>query len=80
MDDELKGVAIPNIPKLGWLASMFRSRFLLQYWLNNQLHQVWVSGFREKSESCIIYQDYATKKTSIIKSDRPITYTLTSDK
>ncbi len=80
MSDELEGVSIPEIPRLGWLARLFRSRFLLQYWLNDELYTVWVSAFKEKADNCIIYQDYGTKKATIIKSDRPITYTLTSDK
>lgn len=80
MNQDLEGITIPEIPRLSWLARLFRSRFLLQYWLNDEFYQVWVSRFQEKSDCCIVYQDYATKKATIIKSDRAITYTLTSDK
>ena len=80
MSDEQTSISIPELPQLGWLAKLFRSRFLLQYWLNGELHSVWVSAFKEKADNCIVYQDYATKNATIIKSDRPITYTLTSAK
>ena len=73
-------LGIPEIPHLGWFSRMFRKRFLLQYWLNGELNQVWVSKFQEKNDRCIIYQDYGTKRATIIKSDSAITYTLTSDK
>ena len=73
-------IGIPELPQLGWFSRLFRSRFLLQYWLNGEITQVWVAKFQEKNDRCIIYQDYGTKRATIIKSDLPITYTLTSDK
>ena len=36
--------------------------------------------FQEKADNCIIYQDYVTKKVTVVKSDRPITYTITEVK
>lgn len=71
---------IPEIPELGWIKRLFRSRSLLTYWLDGKTHQVWICNFYEKNDTCIIYQDYATKQRTIIKSDRPIIYTITETK
>ena len=66
-----------DIPDVGWWRGLFRSRSFLQYWLGNEIRQAWVMRFEEKADNCIVYQDYITKKITVIKSDRPITYTLT---
>ena len=66
-----------DYPELGWLKSLFRKRNFLQYWLNGELQTAWVCNFYEKSERCIVYQDYVTKQATIVKSDHPIVYTLT---
>lgn len=65
---------------VGFWKRIFRSRCLLQYWLNGQLYSIYVTEFKEKSDRCIIYRDYVTRATTIIKSDAPITYTLTVEK
>jgi hypothetical protein len=71
----------PNdLPELSWWKRIFRSRSLLQYWLGKELRQAWVMRFEEKSDNCIIYQDYVTKKVTVVKSNHPITYTLTEIK
>jgi hypothetical protein len=71
----------PNdIPDLAWWQRIFRSRSLLQYWLGGELRQIWVMRFEEKTDNCIIYQDYSTKKVTVVKSNHPITYTLTEIK
>ena len=68
---------VNDIPELAWWKRLFRSRSYLQYWLGNEIRTAWVMRFEEKNDQCIIYQDYATKKITVIKSDRPITYTIT---
>ena len=65
---------------VGFWARIFRSRCLLQYWLGHKMYSVYVTNFKEKSDTCIVYDDYVTKRTTVIKSDRPITYTLTVEK
>jgi hypothetical protein len=69
-----------NPSDVGFWARIFRSRSFLQYWQGQQLISVYVTDFKEKSDNCIVFQDYVTKKTTIVKSDRPINYTLTVEK
>lgn len=71
---------LPEIPELGWIKRLFRTRSLLTYWLDGKIHQVWICNFFEKNDTCIIYQDYASKKRTIVKSDRPIIYTISETK
>ena len=65
---------------VGFWKRIFRSRCLLQYWLNDQLYSIYVTEFKEKGDNCIVYRDYVTGATTIIKSDKAITYTLTVEK
>lgn len=65
---------------VGFWGRIFRSRCLLQYWQGDQLVSVYVMDFKEKADNCITFRDYVTKKISVVKSDRPITYTLTVEK
>lgn len=59
---------------------IFRSKCFLQYWQGQQLISVYVMEFKEKADNCIVFRDYVTKKVTIVKSDRPINYTLTVEK
>lgn len=68
---------VSEAPEIAWWRGLFRSRSHLRYWLDGQQHEAWVMRFEEKNDHCIIFQDYATKKTSVIKSHKPITYMLT---
>lgn len=67
---------LPDLPELGWLKRLFRRRSLLTYYLRDQRHQVWVCNFYEKTDHCIVYQEYASKQATVVKSDQPIIYTL----
>ena len=69
-----------SAPDLPWYKRLFRGRLFLQYWLGNELQQVWISDFHEKDERTIMYLDYVTRKKTIIRSDGPIAYTLTEVK
>lgn len=71
---------LPDVPELSWLKRLFRRRSLLTYYLQDQRYQVWVCNFYEKNDRCIIYQDYATKQATVIKSDQPLVYTLTESR
>jgi hypothetical protein len=62
--------------KLSWWARLFRSRAKLTYWLGNDTYVVEVSKFTEKKEDCIVFVDYYTQKTVMVKYSRPITYVL----
>lgn len=65
---------------VGFWGRIFRSRSFLQYWQGEQLISIYVTDFKEKSDNCIVFRDYVTKKVTIVKSDRPINYTLTVEK
>lgn len=80
MSQESLTTLLNNPSDVGFWARVFRSRSFLQYWQGNQLISVYVTDFKEKSDNCIVFQDYVTKKTTIVKSDRPINYTLTVEK
>ena len=66
--------------EVGFWGRIFRSKCFLQYWQGNQLISVYVMEFKEKADNCIVFRDYVTKKTTIVKSDRPINYTLTVER
>lgn len=68
----------PN--QVGFWGRLLRNRCLLQYWHGDQLMSVYVMDFKEKADNCIAYRDYVTKKTTVVKSDRPINYTLTVER
>lgn len=61
---------------LSWLDRMFRNRAKLTYWLDDKLFQCDVSNFKEKSPECIVFEDYFTKKSIMVKHNKPITYVL----
>lgn len=62
--------------KISWWARLFRSRAKLTYWLGSEAHVVEVSKFTEKKEDCIVFIDYYTQKTIMVKYSRPISYVL----
>jgi len=51
-----------------------RSRQHLEYWLRDQSHQQWICDFQEINDRTIEFQDYVTKRITVIKSDQPIVY------
>lgn len=65
---------------VGFWSRIFRSRCFLQYWQGDQLVSVYVMDFKEKADNCITFRDYVTKKITVVKSDRPINYTLTVER
>ncbi len=62
--------------KLGWFTRLFRKKIKLTYWINQQAYSAEVSDFKEKGPNCIIYKDYLTQKTTMIKYNNPIPYML----
>jgi hypothetical protein len=62
--------------KVSWWVKLFRSRAKLTYWLNNDVYVVEVSKFTEKKEDCIVFIDYYTQKSVMVKHNRPISYVL----
>jgi hypothetical protein len=80
MSQESLPSLLNNPSDVGFWARIFRSRSFLQYWQGDQLVSVYVTEFKEKSDNCIVYTDYVSKKTTIVKSDQPINYTLTVEK
>jgi hypothetical protein len=67
---------IENEIELSWWSKIFRSKAKLTYWLDNNVFVVEVCHFIEKSSECIIFKDYYSKKTVMVKHTRPITYVL----
>ena len=62
--------------KVSWWARLFRSRAKLTYWLGSDVYVVEVSKFTEKKEDCIVFIDYYTQKSIMVKHSRPISYVL----
>ena len=62
--------------KVSWWAKLFRSRAKLTYWLSNDVYVVEVSKFTEKKDDCIVFIDYYTQKSVMVKHNRPISYVL----
>ncbi len=62
--------------KVSWWVKLFRSRAKLTYWLNNDVYMVEVSKFTEKKDDCIVFIDYYTQKSIMVKHNRPISYVL----
>lgn len=54
-----------------------RDRYYLEYWLQDQHHGQWVCDFREISDHSIEFQDYVTRRSTVIKSDCAMVYRLT---
>lgn len=62
--------------KVSWWARLFRSRAKLTYWLNSDVYVVEVSKFTEKKDDCIVFIDYYTQKSIMVKHSRTISYVL----
>ena len=62
--------------KVSWWARLFRSRAKLTYWLNSDVYVVEVSKFTEKKDDCIVFIDYYTQKSVMVKHNRTISYVL----
>jgi hypothetical protein len=62
--------------KVSWWAKLFRSRAKLTYWLGNDPYVVEVSKFTEKKDDCIVFIDYYTQKSVMVKHNRTISYVL----
>ena len=54
-----------------------RERHWLEYWLHDQHYAQWVSSLRDIDERSIEFDDYASQRTTRIRSDQPIVYRLT---
>lgn len=62
--------------ELNWFTRLFRKRAKLTYWLDDQAYVTEVCDFREKSPECIVFSDYYTKKTTMVKYRNKVTYVL----
>ena len=62
--------------KVSWWARLFRSKAKLTYWLGSDVYTVEVYKFTEKKEDCIVFIDYYTQKTIMVKHNRTISYVL----
>lgn len=62
--------------KVSWWARLFRSRAKLTYWLGNDVYVVEVSKFTEKKDDCIVFIDYYSQKSIMVKHNRTISYVL----
>jgi hypothetical protein len=62
--------------KVSWWVKLFRSRAKLTYWLSNDVYVVEVSKFTEKKDDCIVFIDYYTQKSIMVKHNRTISYVL----
>ena len=66
--------------KLNWLLRLFRKKVKLTYWINREPQVAEICWFQEKSESCLVFKDYYTKLTTVVKWNRPINYKLEQQK
>ena len=65
-----------NEKKLGWFARLFRKRAKLTYWLGDDAYVAEVCDFKEMSPECVVFSDYMTKKSTMVKYHTKITYVL----
>jgi hypothetical protein len=61
---------------ISWLAKLFRKKVKLTYWLDEKVYSVLICDFTEKEQNCILFKDYYTKNTTVVKYDKPINYVL----
>lgn len=64
------------VKKVNWLVKLFRKKVRLTYWLGKNEYVEEVCWFQEKDKNCIIYKDYYTKLTTVVKYNLPINYKL----
>jgi hypothetical protein len=62
--------------QLPWWKRIFRTKAKLTYWLNHDAFVVEICHFEERDPECIIFKDYYTKKSIMVKHNRPISYVL----
>ncbi len=67
---------VQELPKVSWLARLFRKRVKLTYWLNKDAYVVEICDFNPRADNCIEFKDYYTKNTTVVKYDKPINYVL----
>jgi hypothetical protein len=65
-----------EIKELSWWAKIFRKRAKLTYWLNQQVYVVEVTDFKEIAPDCIVFKDYYTMRSIMVKYNNTITYVL----
>ena len=62
--------------KVSWLAALFRKKVKLTYWLDGTTYSALICDFSEKDGNCIVFKDYYTKNSTVVKFDKPINYVL----
>ena len=65
-----------EIKQLSWIAKLFRKKVRLTYWLDQIVYTAEICDFTEKASDCIMFKDYYTKNSTVVKYDKPITYVL----
>ena len=65
-----------NEKQLGWFARLFRKRAKLTYWLGDDAYVAEVCDFKEMSPECVVFSDYYTKKSTMVKYHDKITYVI----
>lgn len=65
-----------EVKKVSWLAKLFRKKVKLTYWLDKTTYSALICDFSEKEGNCIVFKDYYTKNTTVVKYDKPINYVL----
>lgn len=68
--------ALEEQKKLSWITRLFRKKVKLTYWLGKDVYSAEICDFKEMKENCILFKDYYTKNTTVVKYDRPINYVL----
>jgi hypothetical protein len=67
---------LENKREPNWFLKLFRKRAKLTYWLDGNVFETEVCDFTEKSPECIVFSDYYTKKTTMVRYRNKITYVL----
>jgi len=65
-----------EVKEIGWWAKIFRKKAKLTYWLKDQVYVVEVTDFKEISSDCIVFKDYYTMNSIMVKYNNTITYVL----
>jgi hypothetical protein len=62
--------------QLNWLARLFRKKVRLTYWLGKDAYVCEICDFTERSPECIVFKDYYTKNSTVIRYHDKINYVL----
>lgn len=62
--------------ELNWFVKFFRKKVKLTYWLGTESYTCEICDFNEKSPECIIFKDYYTKNSTVIRYHDKINYVL----